>query len=190
MRARGFSLVELVVVVGLMLTLAAVAFPAFRPLFAESHLVGAGQAFRTQFRLAASMAVRSNAYTAIRFETRGSDVWYAVYRDGNQNGVRAADIASGKDTLVSGPFPLTSGAPTVHVGINPGTPAIPPDTGLLGGDPIQFGRSDTLSFSPLGSATPGTFYLAGDSAQAAVRVTPGTARVRLMICRGGRWRER
>jgi prepilin-type N-terminal cleavage/methylation domain-containing protein len=190
MRARGFSLVEMVVVVGIVLTMAAVALPAFRPMFAESHLVGAGQAFRTQFRLAASAAVRSNSYTAIRFETRGSEVWYAVYRDGNHNGVRAADIASGRDVLLSGPFPLTSGAPTVRVGINPGVPAIPPDTGLLSGDPIQFGRSDTLSFSPLGTATPGTFYLAGDSAQAAVRVTPGTARVRLMICRGGKWRER
>jgi hypothetical protein len=47
-----------------------------------------------------------------------------------------------------------------------------------------------LSFSPLGTATPGTFYLAGGHAQAAVRVTPGTSRVRLMVCRGGRWIER
>lgn len=190
MRARGFSLVEMVVVVGIVLTMAAVALPAFRPMFAESHLLGAGEAFRTQFRLAASTAVRANAYTAIRFETRGSEVWYAVYRDCNHNGVRSADIASGIDVLISGPFPLTSGAPTVRVGINPGVPAIPPDSGLLTGDPIQFGRSDILSFSPLGTATPGTFYLAGESAQAAVRVTPGSARVRLMICRGGKWSER
>jgi Tfp pilus assembly major pilin PilA len=190
MRPRGFSLAELVVVVGILLTMAAVSLPAFRPLFAEWHLVGAGQAFRTQFRLAASMAVRSNVYTAIRFEQRGNEVWYAVYRDGNHNGVLAVDIASGKDTLVSGPFPLTSGAPSVRVGINPGVPAIPPDSGKLSGDAIQFGRSDTLSFSPLGTATPGTFYLAGEFAQAAVRVTPGSARVRLMIWRGGKWSER
>jgi hypothetical protein len=47
-----------------------------------------------------------------------------------------------------------------------------------------------LSFSPMGTATPGTFYLAGESAQAAVRVTPGTARVRILFCRGRRWVER
>ena len=58
--------------------------------------MGAGEAFRTQFRLAASMAVRSNAYTAIRFEKRGQDFWYAVYRDGNHNGVRAIDIVVGQ----------------------------------------------------------------------------------------------
>jgi hypothetical protein len=55
---------------------------------------------------------------------------------------------------------------------------------------VRFGVSDILSFSPLGTATPGTFYLAGDAAQAAVRVTGGSARVRLMVWRGGRWRER
>jgi prepilin-type N-terminal cleavage/methylation domain-containing protein len=190
MRSRGFSLVELLVAVGVMSALAAFSLPFLRPLAAEWHLVAAGQAFRTQFRLARSMAVAANAYTAIRFERRGDDVWYAVYRDGNHNGVRAADIVSGRDPLVAGPFPLTGGAPSVRVGINPGVPAIPPDRGALAGDPVQFGRSDMLSFSPLGTATPGTFYLAGEFAQAAVRVTPGTARVRLMVCRGGSWRER
>ena len=47
-----------------------------------------------------------------------------------------------------------------------------------------------LSFSPLGTATPGTFYLAGEGVQGAVRVNPGTARVRLLINRGRRWIER
>ncbi len=47
-----------------------------------------------------------------------------------------------------------------------------------------------LSFSPMGTATPGTFYLAGSFAQAAVRVTPNSARVRVMFCRGRRWVER
>ena len=55
---------------------------------------------------------------------------------------------------------------------------------------IRFGRSNMLSCSPMGTATPGTFYLAGESAQAAVRVTPGTARVRILFCRGRRWVER
>ena len=190
MRSRGFTLVEAVVAVGLVLTMAAVAFPVFRPMIAEAHVLGAGRSFKSQFRLAASTAVRSSVYTAIRFERRGEDVWYSVYQDGNHNGVRAVDIASGRDRRIAGPFPLSSGAPGVRVGFNPGVPAIPPDSGILTGDPIRFGTSDTLSFSPLGTATPGTFYLAGDSAQAAVRVTGGSARVRLMVWRGGKWIER
>jgi len=153
--------------------------------------VGAGQQFKSQFRLACSAAVRSAAYTAIRFERRDDgSVWYAVYQDGDADGVRSADILSGRDHLVSGPFPLSGGAPGVRVGINPGIPALPPEHGELSGDPVRFGVSDILSFSPMGTATPGTFYLAGDAGQAAVRVTGGSARVRLMVWRSGRWRER
>ncbi len=189
MRSRGFSLVELLVVVGIVLLMAAVAFPMFRPLFADAHLMGAARSFSAKFRLARSIAARRNVYTAIRFEPRGDEIWYSVYQDGNHNGVLSADIAAGRDVRVAGAFPLTTGAPDVRVAINPGTPAPPPDTGLLSGDPIRFGRSDIVSFSPLGTATPGTLYLAGDSAQAAVRVVGGTARTRLLICRGGRWTE-
>jgi hypothetical protein len=188
MHERGHSLLELLVVLGIAMAMAAVALPHFRPMFADAHLLGAGKAFRTHFRLAASDAVRGNVYTAIRFERRGEAVFYARYRDGNNNGVRSADIRSGRDELVAGPYPLAVG-PTVRVGFLPRVPAIPPDSGTLSGDPIRFGSSDILSFSPLGTATPGTFYLAGDGAQAAVRVTGGSARVRLMIWRGV-WRER
>ena len=191
MRDRGFSLVEALVAVAIILVMAATAFPVFRAHFADAHLLGAGRQFKSQFRLAWSAAVRSGAYTGIRFERRDDGtVWYAVYQDGDADGVRSADIDSGQDRLVSGPFPLTGGAPGVSVAINPGVPAPPPEHGLLSGDPVRFGSSDILSFSPFGTATPGTFYLAGDAAQAAVRVNGGSARVRLMVWRGGRWRER
>lgn len=191
MRDRGFSLVEALLAVSIILVMAAVALPPFRAHFAEAHLVGAGQQFKGHFRLAYSAAVRSNVYTAIRFERRDDGtVWYAVYRDGDFDGVRSSDILSSRDRLVSGPFPLSGGAPGVRVGINPGIPALPPERGVLSGDPVRFGSSDILSFSPLGTATPGTFYLAGDAGQAAVRVTGGSARVRLMVWRSGRWRER
>ena len=191
MRERGFSLVEALVAVAIVSTMAAVAFPSFRAHFADAHLVGAGQQFKSQFRLAWSTAVRSGVYTAIRFERWDEgDVWYAVYADGDDDGVRSNDIDSGRDRLVAGPFPLTGGAPGVRVGINPGVPALPPERGTLSGDPVRFGVSGILSFSPIGTATPGTFYLAGDAGQAAVRVTGGSARVRLMVWRGGRWRER
>ncbi|MCG6921850.1 MAG: GspH/FimT family pseudopilin [Acidobacteria bacterium] len=190
MGSRGFSLTEMLVVTAVIVVMAAVGFPNFRAFTAEAHLLGAARTFKGEFRRARSMAVRSGVYTAIRFERRLEGEMYAVYADGNSNGIRSSDILAGRDRLVAGPFPLTGGAPGVRVGIIPGTPTPPPGRGELTGDPIRFGRSDILSFSPLGTATPGTFYLAGDGVQAAVRVTGGSARVRLMTCRGGVWRAR
>jgi hypothetical protein len=165
--------------------------PHIRAYSAEAHLIGAGQVFRGEFRKARSMATAHGVNTALRFEPDGRGWRLSIYADGNHNGVLASDIALGIDKRVSGPRQLTTGSGDVQVAINPGTPAIPPDSGTLDPtDPIRFGASNMLSFSPLGGATPGTFYLAGPYAQAAVRVTPATARVRLMVCRSRRWVER
>jgi hypothetical protein len=190
MKENGHSLAEMLVVVGLILVAAAAAVPALRAYAVEAGVLAAGRAFRAEFRKAHSMAVRANVQTAIRFEA-GPEPAYSVYADGDGDGVRSADILAGVDRRVAGPIPLTAGAPGVRVGINPGVPAPPPEHGLLDtSDPIRFGPSNMLSFSPVGTATPGTFYLAGEAAQAAVRVSGGSARVRLLVCRGGRWVER
>ena len=191
MNERGHTLVEMVVVLLILVIFGTLSVPHIRAYSAEAHLLGAGHVFRGEFRKARSWAATRGVYTALRFESR-PDGWHlSTYADGNRNGVLSSDIAAGIDRRVAGPRQLTTGAGDVRVGINPGTPAIPPETGTLTtSDPIRFGHSNMLSFSPLGTATPGTFYLAGAHAQAAVRVTPGTARVRLLVCRGGRWIHR
>jgi Tfp pilus assembly protein FimT len=187
----GYTLVEMLVVGAIIVVAATVSVPYLRAHSAESHLLGSARQFKARFREAYSMAVRRGVNTAIRFEQTGARWRYSIYVDGDWDGVQSADIASGRDPRVAGPFPLDSGAQGVRVGINPGVPAPPPDSGLLvpGSDPIRFGPGNMLSFSPLGTATPGTFYLAGEARQAAVRVTGGSARVRIMVCRGKRWVE-
>lgn len=191
MNDRGHTLLEVVLVLAILLVAASMLIPGLRAYSQEVHLMGAAQAFRGQFREAYSTALARNVETAIRFETTAGGAYYSTYIDGNRNGVLSADITAGRDRRISGPRPLTADAQGVRVGINPGVPAIPPDSGTLDpSDPIRFGRSNMLSFSPLGTATPGTFYLAGDAAQAAVRVTPGSARVRILFCRGRKWVER
>jgi prepilin-type N-terminal cleavage/methylation domain-containing protein len=190
MNDRGFSLLETVVVLAIILVLIGVAAPALKAYSVESHILGAGRVFKWEFMKARSIAVRSGVNTAIRFEVSadGQDQ-YSTYSDGNGNGVLAADIATGVDYRISGPLPLTGGAPGVRVGILPGLRG-PDGEPLDPADPIRFGRANMLSFSPFGTASPGTFYLAGEGVQGAVRVTPGSARVRMIVCRGKRWIER
>jgi prepilin-type N-terminal cleavage/methylation domain-containing protein len=190
MNEHGHSLVEMVIVVAIILILASVAVPHLRAYAVEAHLLGAGRTFKAEFRKARSIATMRNVYTAIRFERVDGRDYFSVYVDGNLNGVRAVDIQAGIDPRIAGPIPLDGHAPGVRVGINPGVPAIPPESGVLDTrDPIRFGRSNMVSFSPLGTATPGTFFLAGETIQGAVRVTGGSARVRLMVWRGS-WVER
>jgi hypothetical protein len=190
---RGQSLIELIAALAVLVALFGLGVPWLRAYHAESRLLGAGREFKGEFRRARSIAVRSSAFTAIRFERQGDGTWfYSTYADGNRNGVLAADIRRGVDRRIGGPRRLDAGVRGVRVGINPNVPAVPPDTGLLDPTrPIQFGSAAMVSFSPMGTATPGTFYLAGEVTQAAVRVTPGSARVRLLVWSGGRpWIER
>jgi prepilin-type N-terminal cleavage/methylation domain-containing protein len=190
-KERGHTLVEMIVVLAILVIFGTLSVPHIRAYSSEANLLGAGQVFRGEFRKARSWAATRGVYTALRFEQQADGWQLSTYADGNRNGVLSSDIRRGIDQRVAGPRQLTTGTGDVRVAINPGTPAIPPDRGTLDpADPIKFGQSNMLSFSPLGTATPGTFYLAGAFAQAAVRVNPGTARVRLMVCRGGRWIER
>jgi competence protein ComEA len=190
-REAGHSLVELVAVVGLIAAAFAVGLPRLRAHSEESALVGAALSFQQRFREAWTRAVNAGRRTAIRFETVGGVTYYSMYEDGNHNGVLAADIRRGLDARVGGPWRLDSGSAFVTVAVHEGVPAPPPDRGLLGDEPIRFGSSRMISFSPLGSATPGTFYLAGSTGgQAAVRVNANTARVRVMLWSGRAWRQR
>jgi len=191
MSERGYSLTEMLVVMSLTIVAGAVVVvPALNAYTMESHLLGAGRAFRWEFMKARSVAVKSGVQTAIRFEPQPDGrYFYSTYADRDGDGVLAADIRAGVDERIAGPFPLDAGVPRVRVGILPGL-RDPDGAPLPTDDPIHFGNSNMLSFSTLGTASPGTFYLAGATLQAAVRVTPGSARVRLLLCRKNKWIER
>ena len=191
MNDRGFSLLELVVVLGLMLVVIGVAAPALKAYSVESHILGAGRQFKWEFMKARSIAVRSGVETAIRFEVSADGQEPVLDVLGRERQRRSGRSTSrpGVDYRISGPLPLDGGAPGVRVGILSGL-RDPDGAPLDPADPIRFGRSNMLSFSPFGTASPGTFYLAGEGVQGAVRVTPGSARVRMIVCRRNRWIER
>jgi hypothetical protein len=188
---RGHSLAEILVALTIFMVGSAAAVPALKAYIVDSKLVGAALIFKGTFRRARSIAVRSGAQTAIRFEERADGIYFALYSDGNYNGVLSREIRSGVDRLLEEAQRLDGGVSGVRVEVDPGLPKIPPGRGkIASSDPIRFGRSNMVSFSPLGTATPGTFYLASEGGQAGVRVTGTSARVRVMIWRGGGWRQR
>lgn len=185
----GYSLAELQVVSSIILLMCSVTLPNILGARQESALLGSAEAFRGDFMTARSVAIKKNTQTAIRFETNSAGkTTYSTYVDGNFNGVLSTEIASGVDMRIAGPVVLGAGQAGVEVGVLPGVQA--PDGGPLGAEPIRFGNSRMVSFSPLGTGTPGTFYLKTRNSMAGVRVTGGSARVRIMILRGTRWIDR
>ena len=194
--AAGFSLAELLVVLAIVAVVAAVGLPdLFRASERQRLDLGAAE-IASSLRLTRVYAVRHSANVAIKFETAPNGaVSYALFRDGDGDGVRTLDVARGIDPQVEPWRRLTSLGRGVGFGFPPGPLPRDPTTGRpIGGsrdDPIRFNSSNLASFSAAGSATPGSAYLTdGRGGLVIVRVTNVSGRVRTMRWDGvrGVWR--
>jgi len=151
------------VVLALLGLMAALALPALAPLLARRSLDAAAAVLAGELARARHEAVAKNRYVGLLLGRAPGGGTFATYEDGGRKGIHAAEIASGADRLLRGPQTLESRFPGVRFGI-PGPasiPRVPPSRGRLtpGSDPIQFGPSDIVSFSPIGEASSGALYL-------------------------------
>jgi hypothetical protein len=125
-------------------------------------------------------ALKRNVTVALRIDPTDLDR-IGIYADGDGDGVLQSDIDRGTDPLIEGESRL-SDYTTIPLRIAQDVPE--PDTGTplpAGSDPLRFGRSALIAFSPLGSATGGTLYLAGTKGpQMAVRILGATGRTRVL----------
>jgi type II secretory pathway pseudopilin PulG len=187
---RGYSLVELLVAVCLSVTVGGVAVAltlssadSFRAAAAARYVAG---------RLAQNRmdAVKRSAFVALRFEPFQDGYRLRRYLDRNGNGVRQRDVDREIDVPLEPPVRLEQDFPGVSFGVHPGVPPVTAGDDLDDANPIRIGRSEFLSFSPLGSATAGTVYIRGRGHhQLAVRVLGATGRIRVLRfdVRNRRW---
>jgi len=147
--------------------------------------------------LARLTALRRGENVAARFETDPGrrTILFGLYRDGDGDGVRNDDIERGVDPAVVQPRPLAETGADIVFGFPPGARILDPSSGRPLEDledPVRFNRSDLASFSPLGTATPGSVYLTDRRGRCVVvRVVSMTGLVRVLEWRSeeGRWRE-
>jgi len=182
---KGFTLIELVVVLALLGSLLTLSVPPLLRTSDDLRLRMAAGEIVGVFRSSRSFAQRYDANVAVKFNTeKNGVVTFALYRDGNGNGVLNKDIISGKDRLVMPPQSLKLLGRDVGFGFPPGPPPRDPSTGKPMDrldDPIRFNDSDLASFSPLGTATPGTVYLRNGSGHlVAVRLYDRTGKVAIL----------
>ena len=130
-----------------------------------------------------------SSIVAVQFTQTARGYALGEYVDGNRNGVLAVDMQSGVDWRRGAIEHLPDQIPGVDFGAAPGLPAIDPGGTPPGGDPIRLGVANRASFSPVGTATPGTVYIRGrNGAQYAVRILGETGRTRIVKFARGRWR--
>jgi Tfp pilus assembly protein FimT len=160
---RGTTLVELLFALGLFLVLSAMTVPQLLVGIDRARARAAARFVAARLALARSQAVARSATVALRFTAEQGVLSFVVYADGNGNGVRAAEIASGQDAVLDGPVSVSRVFPGVTV------------------ESVSFGASGIVSFTPAGTATPGSIYLRGrDGVEYAVRVFGATGRTRVL----------
>ena len=154
---------------------------------------GAASFLVSELRQARMEALRRNAQVAVRFEADGDDYLLAFYVDGNGNGVRSAEIASGADAVLRPRERLGQQFPGVGFGFEDDVPDLDGSSSAGNSNPIRFGSSRMVSFSPTGTCSSGTVYLHGRGhRQLAVRVLGGTGRIRTWVFNFGirQWSSR
>lgn len=192
---RGMTLIELAAVLALV-TIASLLFvpSAMNMIAGAKAAAGAREMAMTlhALRWKSVAANRSHGLYFVRDE-RGWH-WFVVH-DGNGNGLRTAEVRGGIDPTLSGPHRLEESVDGIHLGFPPAQPLprIPPRSGSIADptDPVKFGRSNLVSFSPLGTASSGTLYLTdGRYGLRGVVLFGPTARVRVwrFDTREGLWK--
>jgi len=141
----------------------AMAAPALSHLLGRRSVDAAAAVLAGEIARVRQEAIARHRYVGIAFERSPDGDRYAVYLDGGRTGIHMAEIASGIDSLARGPFDLNAAFNGVRLGIPGPTPIpkVPPSSGTLrpGDDPVQFGGTDIVSFSPSGESSSGAVYL-------------------------------
>ena len=179
-RRNGFSLIEVVAVLSIAATVVAIAIPQVLATIDDSRASAAARYLATRLQQTRMEAVLRARNIALRVTQAGASFAYAVYQDGNGNGVLSLDIQRGLDSQVHPSERLPDRFPGVDFGAVPGLPAADPGGSLPGSDPVKLGAGNMVSFTPGGTSSSGTLYILGRrGAQYALVIFGETGRTRL-----------
>jgi hypothetical protein len=176
----GNSLLDALFAATVTAALGAVSMPALLGQRDALHTAGAARHVAALVHATRAEALKRGVHVALVFQASAPDFRFAMFADGNHDGIRAADVAAGIDRQVSAWLRISDQFPRAAFGIAPGV--TDPDSGsALTGTPLKLGGSSVLSFGPDGGATSGTVYLRGPADQQyGVRVLGATGRSRLL----------
>jgi Tfp pilus assembly protein FimT len=139
-----------------------VSAPAFGAALSRARVAAAARSMASEMARLRAEAIASRRSVGMRFAQAGGRRVFAVYADGDGDGIRADDIAAGRDPLLAPPRDLPSTWEGIDFGLlESSIPAVPPGPGVLApsDDPVRFGSTDTVTFTPWGTSSTGTLYI-------------------------------
>jgi prepilin-type N-terminal cleavage/methylation domain-containing protein len=182
---RGYTLIEMIVTVAIIGLFTTISLSSLCNILWRATLRGAVVRIVGIMAMTREDAVAMKRSRAVKFLRHADGGWsYAIYEDGDNDGVLNEDISKGIDRLQQGPDLLVAPRAMATIGIPTG--GLPdPDGGRRitpDASPVQFNRSLLCSFAADGSGTPGSIYLrtvAGDAA--VVRCSGAGGRVSVLV---------
>ena len=179
---RGIALVDVLAATGLSLVLAAVAVPVIGATLDREHVIVGTHYLAAQVQRARLESLKRAAAVAVRLEVLDGRAAVQLFADGNGNGVLQRDIDRGVDRALTEMAWLDQHAREVSLRINQQVTDVAGAAELdAGDDPLRIGNTSLVSFSPLGSSTSGTLYVAARRGpQMAIRIYGATGRVRVL----------
>ncbi len=182
--SKGYTIAELAAVLAIVAMAVAVALPAAAMIRDGGRAAAGARTMATILSAQRWKSVAGHRVRGLQFRKVGSTWSWREVADGNGNGLRSAEITRGIDPVLAPDDALFKRVPDVTLGFPPGGPfpEAPPGTETLsaGDDPVRFGRSDLVSFSPVGAASSGTIYVTdGRRGLFAVVLYGPTARLRV-----------
>ena len=179
MASAGFSSIELLMVLAIASTVVGIAAAGLTSGLDEMRTAMAARYLASRVTMARLEALQRSARVALRFEADEGGYGFSICMDGNRNGVRAVDVASGADPVLHSRERLGDRFADVRFGLAGAIPDLDGRRELGDGDGIHIGTARILTMGPDGTATSGTLYVRGRRAQYAVRVLGATARTRV-----------
>ncbi len=177
--ALGISLVEVVVALGVAVLAVGLAVPMTVAARDEGRIRNAAAFAAARLRDAKQQAVTRGRSSGLAFDRTAGRWRFQLCVDGNANGLRRADLTSGRDSCLEDAVDIAELFPGVGVDVDgtiPGPDGDPPSS-----NPVRFGSSDIASFSPSGGCTPGSLFLRSTTGtQYAVRIAGVTGRLRVL----------
>lgn len=180
---HGIALIDIIVALALSMILVAVAVPVVGGTLERERTIVGARYLAGQLQRARLESLRRARSVAVRLEVVGERTRFRLFADGNGNGVLQRDIDRGVDAAITPVQWLDDQARDISLRINqPITDASGSIALSAGDDPLRIGNTALLTFSPTGSATSGTLYVAAPRGpQMAIRVFGATGRVRMLM---------